>query len=163
MTGNALLLFTYLWFVHFVIHWKSWRCFVFRYTRTWFTSSIFAYTTTLWWNECYGIYRPFENINSRVLSSSVSFSLEQALFFRIVTQNTVFIINNFRYNFTQDVVEYCRFQLLDYHDGSYVLRLRLWSSCLQMVVNIHTPDGVPLCDSPNVIKKGLVIINVILS
>ncbi|EJW86154.1 KDEL domain-containing protein-containing protein 2 [Wuchereria bancrofti] len=47
-----------------------------------------------------------------------------------------------------------RFQLLDYHDGSYVLRLRLWSSCLQMVINIHTPNGVPLCDSPIVIKKA---------
>ncbi|OZC12709.1 hypothetical protein X798_00341 [Onchocerca flexuosa] len=47
-----------------------------------------------------------------------------------------------------------RFQLFDYHDGSYVLRLRLWSSCLQIVINIHTPNGIPLCDSPVVIKKA---------
>lgn len=32
-----------------------------------------------------------------------------------------------------------------------------------MIVNIHTPDDVPLCDSPIVLKKGLIIIKIILS
>uniref|UniRef100_A0A915Q038 Glycosyl transferase CAP10 domain-containing protein n=1 Tax=Setaria digitata TaxID=48799 RepID=A0A915Q038_9BILA len=47
-----------------------------------------------------------------------------------------------------------RFQLFDYHDGSYVLRIRLWSSCPQIVVNIHTPSGIPLCGSPVIVEKG---------
>ncbi|MCP9261049.1 Nucleolar protein 58, partial [Dirofilaria immitis] len=48
-----------------------------------------------------------------------------------------------------------RFQLFDCYDGSYIFRLRLWSSCLQIVIDIHTPNGVPLCNSPVVIKKWM--------
>ncbi|VDN01479.1 unnamed protein product [Thelazia callipaeda] len=50
----------------------------------------------------------------------------------------------------------CRYrsQLLDYYDGSYILRIRLWSSCPQMIINIHTLDNVSLCDSPILIKKA---------
>ncbi|VDK32827.1 unnamed protein product [Gongylonema pulchrum] len=50
----------------------------------------------------------------------------------------------------------CRYrrQLTDNHDGSYVLRIRLWSSCERLVVNVHSPEGIALCDSPIILAKS---------
>lgn len=48
-----------------------------------------------------------------------------------------------------------RSQLIDNYDGSYVFRIRLWSSCSRIILNIHTAEGVALCNSPIILEKGL--------
>lgn len=49
----------------------------------------------------------------------------------------------------------CRFrqEIIDNFDGSYVLRLKLWSACQKLNISIFSPSGVPVCDSPIIVEK----------
>uniref|UniRef100_A0A915BQ13 Glycosyl transferase CAP10 domain-containing protein n=1 Tax=Parascaris univalens TaxID=6257 RepID=A0A915BQ13_PARUN len=46
-----------------------------------------------------------------------------------------------------------RWEQIDNFDGSYVLRIRLWSTCESIILTIKSPGGVLICGSPLVIKK----------
>ncbi|VDM25670.1 unnamed protein product [Toxocara canis] len=48
-----------------------------------------------------------------------------------------------------------RWEQIDNFDGSYVLRIRLWSSCESLTIMIRSPIGVLLCESPIVNNSPL--------
>lgn len=50
-----------------------------------------------------------------------------------------------------------RYEVVDRHDGSYIFRLKLWSSCEKIEIRIKSPMGDVLCDGNLVIGKKAIL------